>query len=73
MAVYKITFRKRALQEYIKTIAWYKYHSLYASENFVAIIQSTLTSIAESPYSFKNSYKHFYEKKRKSFHLVLFI
>jgi hypothetical protein len=32
---YKITFRKRAVKEYLQAIAWYKKRSPSAAENFV--------------------------------------
>jgi plasmid stabilization system protein ParE len=75
MPVYTITFRQRAIKEYAESTAWYKQSSLQASEAFVATIEAALNSIAKSPYSYKNSYKKFYEVKtrRFPFSLVYFI
>ena len=67
MPVYTVTFRQRALKEYADSAAWYKQHSLQAAKDFVTIIQAALHSIAESPYTHRNSYKRFYEMKTKKF------
>lgn len=72
---YKVTFRKRAAQEYIEAIAWYKKRSLLAAENFIKEMNMALTRIKTDPQQFRNSYKHFHELKlrRYPFTLVYFI
>jgi hypothetical protein len=40
--IYSITFRKRAAQEYLEAIAWYKNRSIVAAENFVNSVKETL-------------------------------
>lgn len=67
MADYKITFRKRASKEYLETIAYYQKRSLQTAENFILTIQNSFDLIIRSPYSFRNSYKNFYEIKTKKF------
>ena len=72
---YSITFRKRAATEYIEAVAWYKERSVQAAENFVVIIQDTLTQIQNQPDYFRNSFKNFHEAKTKKypFSIVYFI
>ena len=67
MPVYPITFRQRALIEYAESTAWYKERSLQAAQNFVAALENVLKAIANSPYTYRNSYKKFYEVKIKKF------
>jgi len=67
MVTYIITFRKRASKEYLATIDWYKDQSFQACENFIETIQSALKFIADSPYTYRNSYKNFREFKIKKF------
>lgn len=75
MSVYLITYRQRATKEYAESTAWYKQHSLQAAENFTLTIENTIAAIAQNPYSYKNSYKTFYEAKAKkiSFSIVYLI
>lgn len=75
MPVYTNSFRQRALKEYAESTVWYKQHSLKAAENFVATIENTIIAITQSPYSFKNSYRKFYEAKTNKypFSIVYFI
>lgn len=66
MPAYLIIFRQRAIKEYAESTRWYKEHSLQASENFVAIIENALISIAASPYTYINRYKkNFTSENRK--------
>ena len=73
MAAYRVNFRKRASKEYIETIIWYRQHSLQAAEKFVLAINNIINSISANPYSFRNSYKEFFEVKTKKYPLALFI
>ena len=75
MPVYPITFRQRALIEYAESTAWYKERSLQAAQNFVTALENVLKAIANSPYTYRNSYKKFYEVKIKKFpfNIVYFI
>ena len=54
---YQITFRKRATEEYLDSLLWYKVRSIYAAENFIFIINETLRNISLSPKKYKNTYK----------------
>ena len=64
---YLITFRKRAATEYIEAVAWYKERSLQAAENFIFLIQQTLTQIETQPDYFKKSFKNFHEAKTQKY------
>jgi len=46
MPVYTITFRQRALIEYVESTAWYKERSLQAAKNFVTALENVLKAIA---------------------------
>ncbi len=73
--MYKITFRKRAAKEYLESIMWYQERSLSAAENFVKSINEAFSKLEINPYSFRNSYKQFYELKLSNypFAIVYFI
>jgi plasmid stabilization system protein ParE len=72
---YRVTFRKRASEEYLDALLWYKYRSIYAAENFVIVINETIKNISLNPKKYKNTYKEFYEAKTKKypFSIVYFI
>ena len=64
---YQITFRKRASEEYLDSLLWYKVRSIDAAENFILVINETLRNISLSPKKYKNTYNHFYEVRTKKF------
>jgi plasmid stabilization system protein ParE len=72
---YQISYRSRAVDEYLASLEWYKERSFDAAENFVNAINQTLNTVAEKPTQFKNTYKHFYEVSTKifPFSIVYFI
>jgi plasmid stabilization system protein ParE len=72
---YQVAFRKRASEEYLDALTWYKYRSIHAAENFVLVINETITKISLNPKKYKNTYKEFYEAKTKKypFSIVYFI
>lgn len=72
---YKITFRKRASNEYLDALLWYKVRSIDAAENFVKAIDETLGKIAGNPAMFRNPYSNFYEASTKKypFSIVYFV
>jgi plasmid stabilization system protein ParE len=75
VSLYSVIFRQRAIKEYAESTAWYKEHSFQAADNFVKIVDSTVNAILANPYSFRNSYKKFYEAKTKKypFSIIYFI
>ena len=72
---YKITFRKRASNEYLDSLFWYKVRSFDAAEQFINAIDGTLEKIAFYPTRYRNTYKKFYEVgvKKFPFSIVYFI
>ena len=42
---YKISFRERALKEYLSSTIWYQERSLKAAENFIKVVNDTLGKI----------------------------
>ena len=64
---YKIVYRKRAVEEYLSSLLWYKNRSLYAAEQFADSFDVAIKMIAENPERFRNTYKDFYEAQLKKF------
>jgi plasmid stabilization system protein ParE len=70
-----ITFRKRAAQEYLEAIAWYKERSIKAAENFIEEVNLVFDKIEKQPDYFRKSYKQFHEARliKYPFCIVYFI
>ena len=73
--IYKTSFRKRAVKEYLNAIHWYKERSLQAAENFVMNMQNTLNEIENNPDRPPLIYKNYRERKIKKypFKIIYFI
>lgn len=64
---FQIVYKKRAAEEYLSSLFWYKSKSPYAAEQFVKHIDETLSKIIADPKRFRNTYKNFHEAKVKKF------
>ena len=68
-------FQAKSKKKYAEPTAWYKEHSFRAADKFVKIVDSTISAISRNPYTFRNSYKKFYEAKTKQypFSIIYFV
>jgi len=64
---YHVAYRKRAAEEYLSSLFWYKRKSPFAAEQFVKRIDETLSRLTHDPKRFRNTYKNFYEVRVKKF------
>lgn len=64
---FQIVYRKRAAEEYLSSLLWYKSQSPYAAEQFVRYVNETLETLIETPKRFRNTYKDFHEARVRKF------